>query len=133
MYLLDTDTVSGFLRGNPSITARVLSTPAELLWLSTITVEEGIAGARRFEQKNPITYSTILASIVRDYGRFQILPWSEKSWAIYRTMPERMKQHHRNDWKIGAMALAQDFIVVTCNVEDFRKIEPAVKIEDWSR
>jgi tRNA(fMet)-specific endonuclease VapC len=136
VYLLDTDIISLYLHHpgqNPRLVARIQNTPYRQIYISTITIEEGLAGAERFKGRDLTRHSEILTMVVQDYGRFQILPFSTQAVAIYKAMPEKLKQHHRNDWKIAAIALGNDFTVVTRNVIHFAAVEPNVRIEDWTR
>lgn len=136
MYILDTNIVTLFARHKnqqPRLVSKILGTAKKLLWITPITVEESLNGATRFRTKDPVRYSQVLASVIPDLALFQILPYTERSLAIYKAMPEKLKQHHRADWIIGSIALAYGYTVVTQNETDFAAIQPAVRVENWCK
>jgi predicted nucleic acid-binding protein len=135
VYILDSDILRLYLRHQnqqPRLVQAINSTPWDQIYSSVITVEEGIEGARKFIKSDRLRYYEILARIVPDLASFQILPVTTGAMAIYRQMPERLKQHHRNDWMIAASAIDRGFAVVTRNTRDYEDIQPPVRFLNWT-
>jgi len=141
MYLLDTDTVSNYLdrsRRNVTLRDRLLTQPAERLWISVVTVEEilrGVLDAIREAQKRkrPVTAAyAFLALALEDLRQFQVLPYTEDADRLFQAIPPAVKRVGTNDCRIAASALAAGFVLVTSNAADFGRIE-GLQLEDWTR
>jgi predicted nucleic acid-binding protein len=139
LYLVDTDTASLFLWGHPRITARVLATPPDQVWLSAIAVEEMLDGARavinreRGKGRSGLekAYSD-LDKVIKHIARFNVLPYSNEADALFKSWPSKVKRVGEKDCRTAALAITRNMIVVTCNAKDFSAI-PGCRFEDWSR
>ena len=139
MYLLDTSVVSNFLderRYYPQLTARILSKPPEQIFISIITVEEILQGALASVQKAKRKPSVTKAyqyfeDLFSALHRFQILSYTPEAEKIYQSLPARIKRIGTQDCRIAAIARANEFAVITVNVNDFANIGIA-EIEDWT-
>lgn len=143
MYLLDTDSVSNYLdkrRGNERLRQRIEQASPNTIWISIITFEEiirGILNLLNQARKHPrnaskvIEYYGLLFSLMRDLGRFQILPFDTAAEAKYQEIPTAVRQQHSLDSHIAAIAMANDFTLITSNTRHFSKI-PNLQIEDWT-
>ena len=140
VYLLDTDTVSRYLRiqgRNSPLEKRILSTPPDKIWISIVVIEEALQGALRLIN-NPKNSSPPLAmqccvflrKVMATYSQFPIYPFDEKAKSVYAKMSAKTKRIGANDCKIAAIAIANGFTLVTCNTKDFAQI-PGVVFEDW--
>jgi tRNA(fMet)-specific endonuclease VapC len=138
VYLLDSDTVTGAFRRHPQISHRIATTPPELIWISSIAVEESVG--RQINRINSIhsrkeqgltSACVLLVKLMAHLQKFQILPYSDKAEALYRTWTPQQKRVGTNDCRIAASALVAGFTVVTCNSKDFSRL-PDVGYEDWS-
>ena len=78
-----------------------------------------------------IEYYGLLLSLTRDLGHFQILPYDTAAEAKYQDIPAAVRQQHSLDSHIAAIALANNFNLITSNTRHFSKI-PNLRIEDWS-
>lgn len=139
MYVLDTDIVSLFLHHEgqqPHLERRILSTPAERLWISLMTVDEQLEGVYKLinhpkREGGELDGCRFLRKIMGDLARFQILPFDKPAKDIFDKMSAATKRIGKNDCKIAAIAMSRDFIVVTHNVDHFSQI-PGVRYQDWT-
>ena len=129
-YLLDTCTVSDFVKGQPNVLARVKSTQPNLIAVSTLTrmeVEYGLAlNAERARKLTPVLnafFATILT-----------LPFDKadaKAAAAIRAALKTIGQPiGAYDVLIAGMGLARGLVVVTSNVGEFKRIS-GLLVEDW--
>ena len=143
MYLLDTDTVSNYLdrrRGNKRLRQRIEQEAPETIWISIITFEEimkGVLNLLNQARKHPrnavkiVAYYRLLQNLANDLGYFQILPYDTDAEVKYQDIPAAVRQQHPQDSHIAAIALANDFTLITSNTRHFSKI-PGLRTEDWS-
>ena len=140
MYLLDTSVVSNFLDERcyyPQLTARILNQPPEQIFISIITVEEILQGALASVQKSKRKLSVTKAyqyfeDLFSALHRFQIVSYTPEAEAIYQSLPAKTKRIGTQDCRIAAIAKANDFTVITVNVNDFVSID-LTDVEDWTR
>lgn len=135
MYLLDSDTVSLLLhqRDTP-LARRVLATPPEHLWISTITVEQNLSGAWALVN-HPLRANEgchLLRKVMENLSKFQILPYDRAAKQIYDRMSAEIKRIGRADCQIASIALSRGWTVITKDVDDFSRIRPVVAYEDWT-
>jgi tRNA(fMet)-specific endonuclease VapC len=128
-YMLDTNTVSYFVRGNPHVTKTVVSHDYSSLCISTIVEAELLYGIER----NPA--ATRVATIVHEFlSRVDALPWTSQEsacFAVTRTKMERSgKSLQLHDMLIAAHALSLGATLVTSDTA-FRHV-PSLTVEDWS-
>ncbi len=130
MYLLDTNVFIRFAnKSSVKVVDRVLSESPSRLYLSSISRGELMYGAyksRRVEE-NIANYYNLFAffenadfdnACADEYGRIR----------AYLQM--RGAEIGANDMFISAIALANDFTLVTANTRDFERI-PRLRIENW--
>ena len=138
-YLLDTNVVRAILSGDPAVAERVLATPPERLLLSAVAVEEMIRGrlaelndAREGKSRVGITlaYEWFLETLHLVH-RFPILNYTDADEAQFKRFSPVVKRIGRQDCRIAAQALNQDFVVVTRNVAHFSQV-PDLLCEDWT-
>ena len=137
-YLLDTDTASLALRRHLRIGARILQTPAPLIWLGSIAAEEMIQGAlasvnqaRSRPGSDIETVSRYFVTLLIQIAKYQLLPYTNAAERLFQSWPASVKRIGPNDCRIAAGAIAHGYTVVTCNGKDFSRI-PGVRFEDWS-
>jgi len=128
-YMLDTNTVSYLVKGNPTVARRVLEVPMASLCVSSITQGEllfGLAkrpGAKRFHV------------VVREFLlRVDVLPWDSTIAERYGSARAGLERHGKIlgplDLLIAAHALAVDAVLVT-NDRAFSQVA-GLQIEDWT-
>lgn len=140
MFLLDTDVVSLYFhyrRHNPVLEDRILRTPPELLWISTVSVAELMAGALALIQHENkagrgVSGHRILHEAVLRIPFFQILLFEEADNRRYRSLPAAIRRIGRNDCRIAAQAIERNFTIITRNLSDFTRI-PGVQTADWTQ
>jgi tRNA(fMet)-specific endonuclease VapC len=129
-YLLDTCTVSDFVKGQPNVLARVKATPPNLIAVSALTrmeVDYGLAlNADRAKKLAPVLdafFSTIVT-----------LPFDEvdaKAAAAIRAALKTAGQPiGAYDVLIAGMGLARGLVVVASNVGEFKRVS-GLQVEDW--
>lgn len=129
-YLLDTCTVSDFVKGQTNVIARVKATSPQLIAVSALTrmeVDYGLAlNAARAKQLSPML-DAFFASIVT-------LPFDESeakaAAAIRAGLKTRGQPIGAYDVLIAGTALARGLIVVTSNVGEFKRVG-GLLVEDW--
>ena len=129
-YLLDTCTVSDFVKGQPKVLARLKATPPNLIAVSALTrmeVDYGLAlNAERAKKLAPILdafFSTITT-----------LPFDEAdaqaAAAIRAALKSQGQPIGAYDVLIAGTGLAKGLVVVTSNVGEFKRIS-GLQVEDW--
>ena len=129
-YLLDTCTVSDFVKGQPNVLARIKATAPNLIAVSALTrmeVDYGLAlNADRARKLAPVLdafFSTIVT-----------LPFDEvdaKAAAAIRAALKTAGQPiGAYDVLIAGMGLASGLVVVTSNLGEFKRVS-GLQVEDW--
>jgi tRNA(fMet)-specific endonuclease VapC len=130
--LLDTDTLSAIMRGQPLVSMRTRDYLAEhrSLTLSIITRYEILRGLKAKNATTQIQTFDRLCTTCR------ILPVTEEvvvtAAEIYAALKQRGEPIGDADILIGASALAHGLAVVTNNEDHFRRI-PGLHVENWLR
>lgn len=130
-YLLDTNTVSYFLRGyEPKLVQRMQRVlDAETAAISVVTRAE-----LRYGQALMVAGDKRKRSIDLLLGQISALPWTAAAADIYGEIKSRNKaQGTPNgdmDTLIAAHALAEKLILVTHNTRHFENV-PGLKLQDW--
>ncbi|MBW1700226.1 MAG: type II toxin-antitoxin system VapC family toxin [Deltaproteobacteria bacterium] len=131
MYLLDTNIVSYWMRGDKSVIGRIRNhAPAELC-LSTITLAEILYGI----EKSPVKKKERRLKIKQITSLLDVYPFDEAAagkYAIIRTQLEKEGiVISERDTQIASIAMANRLTVVTHNVKEFGQIGK-LKVEDWA-
>jgi len=131
MYLLDTNIISYWMRGDQTVIARIKEhTPSELCF-SAITLAEIWYGI----EKSPVKKKERRTKIEKISSALSVYPFDEAaagSYAVIRAQLERKGiVISERDTQIAAIAVANRLTVVTHNVKEFRHIEK-LTIEDWA-
>jgi tRNA(fMet)-specific endonuclease VapC len=135
-FVLDTDTLSEFHRGNSTVIQNVERRDGDLLAITVLTVEEQLSGwytlLRKSRQPEHVVrvYSQLGQSVVR-LAKWPILPYTATAIervAYFKTLHFNVRH---TDLRIAAVAIENDMVLVTRNTKDFVRI-PDVRIEDWS-
>lgn len=128
--LLDTDTVSAIMRGNPRVVRRAESylVQAETLTISAVTRYEVLRGLEAKQASRQIT----------DFHRFcdtlDIAPLSDAVLVRAANLYGELRRSGRligdADILIAATCLEHDRVIVTNNVGHFERIN-ALRVENW--
>lgn len=129
-YLLDTCTVSDFVKGQPNVLARIKGTPPDLLVVSALTrmeVDYGLAlNAERARKLVPMLdafFSTVAT-----------LPFDEADAKAAAAIRAALKISGQPigayDVLIAGTGLARGLVVVTSNGGEFKRVG-GLQVEDW--
>lgn len=139
LWVLDTDTVSLFIEGNPLTIERAAARFPEVA-ITIITVQEifnGWAGKINDpSQSNKLVWLyTKLWRTTEFFKQVTILNFTEAAQTYHqRLLAENKslaKKRLEKDTRIAAIALANNAILVTRNQKDFAQI-PGLLLEDWT-
>jgi len=136
LHVLDTDTVTLLLHGQPAVCQRAATQPAKDLAITIVTVEEILTGwytqIRRARKDDQLlrAYSA-LQEAVEFTARVQILPFDRQALLRFKRLRAIAPQRGTNDVRIAAIAEHFNAILVTGNTADF-KVFPGLQLEDWS-
>lgn len=131
MYLLDTNIISYWMRGDRGVIDSIKKhSPAELSF-STITLAEIMYGI----EKSPVKKRERRRKIKQILSLLELYSFDEAAaskYAIIRAQLERdgMVISER-DTQIASIAVANNLTVVTHNVKEFNRVVK-LKVEDWA-
>jgi tRNA(fMet)-specific endonuclease VapC len=133
MFLLDTNIVSYFLRGNaPALNERINNSIADELAISTISAGELYFGLRRLQPSQRAKKLTEQLQALMTVVTVRELPVdaAHHYGAIKAGLQAAGTPIGENDLWIAAHALATDMTLVTNNVGEFRRVT-GLKLENW--
>ena len=131
MYLLDTNIVSHWMRGDPEAVRWLKERPPSDLAMSAITLAAILYGIARSPTRKAERGHKIqqLSSLLRVY------PFDEgaaEDYAVVRSELDAIGQAiSERDTQIAAIALARRLTVVTHNVREFGRVT-GLAVEDWA-
>jgi len=129
-YLLDTCTVSDFVKGQPNVLARIKAISPTFIAVSALTrmeVEYGLAlNAERARKLAPVLQAF--------FSTISTLPFEVAdalaAAAIRAALKTKGQPIGAYDVLIAGTALARGLVVVTSNVGEFQRIG-GLQVEDW--
>ena len=131
MYLLDTNIISYWMRGDLQLINKIKRYSPSDLSLSTITLAEIYYGI----EKSPIKRKERRLKIERIKSELEVYPFNEQAALKYGAIRAILeKQGHpisERDIQIASIAVANRLCVVTHNTKEFSRI-PKLKVEDWA-
>ena len=131
MYLLDTNIISYWMRGDDRVLNRIKKCSPTELSLSTITLAEILYGI----EKSPKKKRERRLKIKQISSLLALYPFDESAagqYAIIRVQLERNGSViSERDTQIASIAMANKLTVVTHNVKEFARIAK-LNIEDWA-
>ena len=139
MYLIDTNVISELTKPAPS--AAVLgwfaNTPVQHIYISSVTLCEmqlGLALLPAGKRKRALTMATD-ALIQEDFAQ-RCLSLDARCAPLYGALAARQQQNgapcSAEDAMIAAIALANQFTLVTRNTKDFEGMDGLVLLNPWS-
>lgn len=128
-YMLDTNTVSSFIKENPKVSKRISSLPMDRLCLSVISEGELLYGLA----KKPNALN--LHRAVREFlKRVDVLSWDSDVAECYGSLRSQLEASGNLlgplDMQIAAHASQVGAVLVT-NDQAFKRVHK-LKIEDWT-
>lgn len=133
-YLLDTNTVSYFLRDHsPKLSSRLLGMTPDALAISVVTAGELRFGVKKLRPGQRATaLSQRLEQILESFATLSLPIEAGEHYAATRAHLEaKGTPIGGNDLWIAAHALSGDMTVITNNLREFERV-PGLKAEDWS-
>ncbi len=135
-YLLDSNILRYYTAKHPTMTRNLARVPAERLAIPFVVVIEQLRGRfdayLKAEPENLLREQERLLAAQQFLSLYQTVYMDEKAVAELMALRQRVSTRKRySDVMIAAMALASGDIVVTRNVDDFRDLMPAAKIQNW--
>lgn len=130
IYLLDTCTVSDFVKGHPNVLARLRAMPPVDLALSSITrmeVEYGL-------QLNPQRGVKIGPAMEALFSTVTIIPFGDSeakaAGAVRAALRKQGMPIGAYDVLIAATAIVHGLTLVTSNTDEFLRVS-GLNVEDW--
>ena len=130
MYLLDTNIISYWMRGDKRVIDRIKKHSPSSLALSTVTLAEILYGIEKSPMKKKERRLKIkqISSLL---GLYSFDEAAAGEYAVIRVQLEREGMViSERDTQIASIAMANKLIVVTHNVKEFGRIGK-LKVEDW--
>lgn len=129
-YLLDTCTVSDFVKGHPAVMARVKNTPPDLIALSSLTRMEiayGLAlNRQRAARLGPILEAFFAVTTTLPFDTAD----AQAAAAIRAALKAQGQPIDPYDALIAGTGVARGLIVVTSNLDEFRRVA-GLQVENW--
>lgn len=129
-FLLDTCTVSDFVRGDAGVLATMKSTPPDEIAVSVVTrmeIDYGLLLNPQRARKLAPVLNAFLSSITT-------LPFEEADAKAAASLRAALRQTGRPigpyDCQIAGCGLARGLVVVTSNVSEFLRVG-GLRIENW--
>ena len=131
-FMLDTNTVSYALRGNPPIVRqRLSSVPMTQVCISAITEAELLAGLAIKPQA-----SKLAVLVAKFLLGVTVLPWDSSAAKSYATLYSASRTYGRSltaiDLLVAAHALSANVTLVTSD-RAFHNLRPTLPLADWTR
>jgi tRNA(fMet)-specific endonuclease VapC len=128
-YLLDAGTLAEVLRRvpSPSMVRRLTSVPPRDRWTSVISVSQLLVAARRAGSK-----PRLMQDVVRLVAAVKVAPFDMAAAQIFAKLRagSGAEPGAPDDAMIAAIALANDFTLVTRRPGDFARFPP-LRAESW--
>lgn len=135
-FVLDTDILSLFQRGNAVVRQYVAITPPQDLAITILSVEEQLSGwytyIRQAKQidKLALAYER-LTECVHSFSTFQVITFETPAIRRYESLRKLKLNVRKMDLRIAAVVLEKNATLVTRNTRDFAQV-PGLQIVDWS-
>jgi tRNA(fMet)-specific endonuclease VapC len=130
MFLLDTDTIILNLKGHPAVKENLRQHLHDALMISVITCMELYYGAYK-----SVNVAVNLAKIHTIAEAMEVIPLGSESAQIFGMLKGQMERKGTRlddfDLAIAASALAHNLILVTNNVNHFKRIA-GLKLANWT-
>lgn len=136
LWILDTDHISLYQRGDLNVINRLSSANPKNLAVTVISLEEQMYGRLSEIKKATSAISLITAysrlEITLDYFKsVQVLPFDQNAHTSFEDLIRQKLRIGTQDLRIAAIALSVNGIVVTRNQKDFGKV-PNLQVENWA-
>ena len=130
MYLLDTNIISYWMRGDGKVMDQIKKHAPSELFLSTITLAEILYGI----EKSPVKKKERRLKIKQISSVLGIYSFDEAAAGAYAVIRAQLEREGRviseRDTQIASIAMANKLVVVTHNVKEFCRVG-RLEVEDW--
>jgi tRNA(fMet)-specific endonuclease VapC len=135
-FLLDTDHLTLYHHKHPAVMRQLATHPPDAAGISPISIQETMRGrlaplARALKGIAHVEAYARLVTAVELFSLFPLVPFDQTSEDQYQQLRTARVRVGSQDLKIGAIALANNLIVLTRNSRDFGQI-PGLQLADWS-
>jgi tRNA(fMet)-specific endonuclease VapC len=131
MYLLDTNIISYWMRGDKRIIDRIKKCAPVDLSMSTVTLAEIFYGI----EKSPIKKKERRSKIKKISSILSLYAFDEAAAGKYAVIRAQLEREGRiiseRDIQIASIALANKLTLITHNVREFQRINK-LNVEDWA-
>ncbi len=127
-YLLDAGTLAEVLRAAPSrnLVRRLTTVPPRDRWTSVITVSQLLLAARRSQRPR------LMQDVIRLVAAVKVAPFDVQAAQSFAKLRATVAPDGApDDVMIAAIALANDFTLVTRRPGDFARF-PHIRAESWT-
>jgi tRNA(fMet)-specific endonuclease VapC len=139
MVVLDTDHVSLLERDSPDghrLRLRLSALGADARTTTIVTYEEQTRGWMAYMARAKTLVDEIeaygrLKIHLRNYRNIVVLDFDEHAAIEYQRLRRSKVRIGTKDLKIAAIVLANNSMLLSRNLSDFRKV-PGLKVEDWT-
>jgi tRNA(fMet)-specific endonuclease VapC len=126
-YLLDTCTISDFVKGQPNVMAKLKATPAKQVGVSSLTRMEVAFGLSRHSERER-KLAPVLDAL---FGAIVTVPFEEAdALAAAGIRAGLVKPLGAYDLLIAGTALARGLVLITSNVAELQRVG-GLQVEDW--
>ncbi len=124
MYLLDTNVVSELRRSRPhgAVLEWISAVPAELLFVSAVTIGEIQAGIEITRERDEAKAEELEAWLERVIASFAVLPMDATAFREWARLMRGQQAALAEDAMIAATAIVHRLTVATRNVSDFSRL-----------
>jgi len=131
IYLLDTNIVSYWMRGDEKLVSKIKSRKPAELSICSVTLAEIYYGI----EKSPFKKKERRNKIERISSQLEIHSFDELSARKYAMIRNQLEKFglviSERDLQIASIAMANKLIVVTHNIKEFKRIVK-LEVEDWA-
>jgi tRNA(fMet)-specific endonuclease VapC len=137
LWILDTDHISLFQRGNSTVICKIQSIARQEIAVTIVSYEEQIRGwlkivSRSSSDFDQLTFGYGKLNETLDFYRTKtVLDFNTAAATQFQQLLNQKIRTGTQDLRIASIALAVGGTVVTRNQQDFQRV-PGLKIEDWS-
>ena len=132
IYLLDTNIISYWMRGDEKLIKKVRSHKPSDLSICTITLAEIYYGI----EKSPVIKKERRNKIERICSQLELYPFDDLAARKYSMIRTQLEKEgiiiSERDLQIASIAMANKLIVVTHNVKEFKRVVN-LEVEDWAK
>ena len=131
IYLLDTNIVSYWMRGDEKLIHKIRSHKPSDLSICTVTLAEVYYGI----EKSPVKKKARRNKIERICSQLEVYPFDEPAARKYSRIRTQLEKDgmviSERDLQIASIAMANKLIAVTHNVKEFKRVVN-LEVEDWA-